>query len=140
MTVAQQFRMYTANKAIVIIASHGRQFFSSHAEGRNDHEPKRISHFEFRNNRLWFIDKYTQKAIYIAYRRGAWRGFSEGGTLRDLVCEMADWINGKHEQFPVNRLGPWPKWVCDGDLWGYGGSMAKVREEISALLAEAVQP
>lgn len=129
----KQARVAIANRAIEIIAGYGRKFFSLHGDGRVE-GPERISRFELRDNgRLWFIDKYTQKAIYVAYRRGRWSGFSEGGTLRDLVCAMADWITGKRKDFPVNAFGPWPDYVCDGDLWGYGADMVAVREQIREL-------
>lgn len=127
-------RVAIANKAIEVIASHGRKFFSLAAEGRQAEE-NRISRFELHDNgRLWFIDRYSQKSIYVMWRRGQWRHFSEGGTLRDLVCGMADWIVGRAENFPVNRLGPWPQWVCNGDLWGYGAEMETVRNKIKELL------
>jgi hypothetical protein len=131
--VTRRQRTDIANKAVEIIASHGRKFFSLEAEGRTV-ERNRISRFELSDNgRLWFVDKYSQKPIYVAYRRGHWRGFSEGGTLRSLVCSLADWINGKTE-FPLDRLGPWPDWLCGGDLWGYGSEMQIVREKVKALL------
>lgn len=129
----KQERLEQANRAIEIIASHGRRFFSLCAEGRNV-QPNRISHFELRNNRLWFIDKWTQKPIYVAYRRGQWRGFSEGGTLRSLIEQMADWIIGKRRAFPMTHLGPWPKCLNDGDLWGYGEEMNTVRYQVDLLL------
>lgn len=122
-----------ANGAIKIIAAHGRKFFSLHAEGKTD-VPERISRFELRDGRLFFVDKYSQKSIYVAYRRGRWSGFSEGGTLRALICAMADWISGKRDDFPINHLGPWPQCVCDGDLWGYGESMSRVRNQIRDLV------
>lgn len=128
-------RVEVANQAIGIISSHGRKFFSLAAEGRTVAE-NRISRFELRDNgRLWFIDKYSQKPIYVMWRRGHWRSFSEGGTLRDLVCAMADWIVGRKDTFPLNHFGPWSEWVCQGDLWGYGVEMETVRSEIKALLA-----
>jgi hypothetical protein len=132
--MSKQQRVEQANRAIEIIASHGRKFFSMCAEGR-DFEPNRISRFEIRKGRLWFIDKYTEKAIYVAYRRGSWRRFSDGGTLRSLVENMADWITGKRPEFPLNHFGPWPDWYCGGDLWGYGDDMAVVREKVNEVLS-----
>jgi hypothetical protein len=127
-------RLELCNQAIVLIASYGRKFFSLHAENRNTEQPERISRFELRpNGQLWFIDKWTQKPIYVAYRRGRWRGFSEGGTLRSLVCEMADWITGKRPEFPVGFFGPWRQEVCGGDLWGYGDDMPILREKVKEL-------
>lgn len=129
----KQARAALANRAIEIIAGYGRKFFSLHADDRVG-GPERISRFELRDDgRLWFIDKYTQKAIDVACRRERWDGFSEGGTLRDLVFAMADWITGKRKDSPVNALGPWPDYVCGGDPWGYGVDMATVREQIREL-------
>jgi len=129
----KQERVLQANKAIEIIASHGRKFFSLAAEGRTVAE-NRISRFELHDNgRLWFIDKWSQKPIYVMWRRGQWRHFSEGGTLRDLVCALADWIVGRKETLPMGYFGPWPEWVCGGDLWGYGKEMQTVREELKSL-------
>lgn len=131
--VDRKQRVIVANQAIEVIASYGRKFFSLAAEGRQVAE-NRISRFELHDDgRLWFVDKYSQRPTYVAYRRGGWRHFSEGGTLRSLVCDMADWINGKGE-FPVNRLGPWPEWICGGDLWGYGAEMETVRTKIKELM------
>jgi hypothetical protein len=127
-------RVGIANKAVEIIASHGRKFFSLAAEGRQV-ENNRISRFELHDNgRIWFIDKYSQKPIYVMWRRSHWRGFSEGGTLQDLICALADWIVGKKEQFPIKHFGPWPQIVCDGDLWGYGPEMEIVRAAIKQLV------
>jgi len=129
-------RVKIANQAIEVIASHGRKFFSLAAEGRQVAE-NRISRFELHDNgRLWFIDKYSQKPIYVMYRRGGWRHFSEGGTLRDLVCAFADWIVGRKETVQMGYFGPWPEWVCGGDLWGYGDEMKIVREKLKALLVK----
>jgi hypothetical protein len=129
---SKQQRLEICNRALGIIANHGRRFFSLSAEGRTP-ERECISFFELRAGRLWFVDKYTNKAIYTAYRRGRWSGFSEGGTLRDLVCAMADWITSKRDDFPINHFGPWPEWVCGGDLWGYGPEMTTVREKVREL-------
>lgn len=129
-------RIEQANKAIDIIASYGRNFFSNYD---NDRRPRRsLSRFMLdESGHLYFVDDYTCAAIYVMYRRGSWHGFSHGGTLRTLVCEMADWITGRREKFPQEFLGPWPKWVCgDGDLWGYGlHEMATVREKISHIFS-----
>lgn len=130
-------RLDICNKAIVLIASYGRKFFSLNGDGRHMSDVDRISRFEIQaHGKLWFIDKYTQRPIYVAYRRGRWRGFSEGGTLRSLICEMADWINGKRPDFPIGFFGPWPQVMCGGDLWGYGEDMPILREKVTQLIAE----
>lgn len=114
---AKEQRLAQANELLTTIASCGRKFFS--------HE-SRISHLELRRGRVWFIDKYTEKAIYTHYELGRWRGFTEGGTLRSLVIALRKWITSG--QFPeYNHLGPWPDWYCGSDPWGYKQDMALVR-------------
>ena len=124
-------RLKNANAIIEVIASNGRKFFSLAAEGKQVAE-NRISRFELVNGRLWFIDKYTQKPIYTAYRRGQWHHFSDGGTLRNLIENLHDYI--MHGAPVRNHFGPWPEWVCGGDLWGYGDAMQAVRQGVSSIL------
>jgi hypothetical protein len=127
-------RLETANRIIEIISEHGRRFFSLNADRREPVYPDRISRFEIIKDRLWFRDKYTGKRIYVLYRAGRWRGFSEGGTLRSLVENLADYIL---KGAPVRaHFGPWADWICHGDLWGYGDSMADVRRRIHELCSE----
>lgn len=48
--------------------------------------------------------------------------------MKRFVEYLADYIRtGK----PITNqyvLGPWDEWMCNGDLWGYGDDMEKVRE------------
>lgn len=76
--------------------------------------------------RVWFVDDYSQQWIYTHHTRDDWRGFSHGGTLRDLVIKLRDFIATGSTIAP-GHLGPWPDWICSGDLWGYGDDMVKVR-------------
>lgn len=113
----KQNRVEMANETLCAIASCGRKFFAH--DGR-------VSRFELdHRGRVWFIDKYTQKRIYTHYRY-EWIGFSEGGTLRALVERLRDFI-ATGRQLPLLVFGPWPEWVCGGDLWGYGEDMEIVR-------------
>jgi hypothetical protein len=138
--VTKQDRAEIANKIIRIIASHGRRFYSMNSDRRVPlpESENRISRFEVdRRGRVWFIDKYTQKRIYVAYEYWK-RGFSDGGTLRDVVVMLRDYITGKRPEVQMGRFGPYPEWACGGDPWGYGREeMALMRQEIAALLAEA---
>jgi hypothetical protein len=110
-------RLETANKMLIAIASCGRKFFA--------HE-NRVSQFDIdHRGRVWFIDKYTKKRIYVQYK-GQWRGFSDGGTLRALVERLRDFIT-QGTLLPAGIFGPWPEWVCGGDLWAYGDTMESVR-------------
>jgi hypothetical protein len=117
----KQLRIEKANEVIRIIASHGRKFFSHNSE---------IGHFVANERgQLFFVDSYTKKPVYVQYR-GDWIGFTEGGTLRTLVEMLRDYITGKREDIAMGCFGPWPAWYCDGDPWGYGAEMERVRLEI----------
>ncbi len=111
-------RIDKANRFIAVVAGCGRRFF---------HHDGRVSYFKVDNRgRIWFVDKYTpQRQIYTHYA-GRWKWFSEGGTLRDLVIHLRDFIRTGEKQ--RLNLGPWPDWICGGDLWGYGDDMSVVRQ------------
>jgi hypothetical protein len=121
--MTKQERARVANIFIASIASCGRKFFT-HAD--------RTAHFEIDpRGRIWFVDDYSQKRIYTHDDQGRWRGFSHGGTMRDLVRTLRNYIqDGKA---PKLNIGPWPGWYCAGDLWGYGEHMKIVRESALAL-------
>jgi len=120
MTKTRQERLVIANQLIDVIASHGRRFF---------HHNGRVSRFELdHRGRVWFVDKYTNSRIYTHYRYH-WRDFTEGGTLRNLVIELRDYIMGRRMDLPLELLGPWPDSYCGGDLWGYGDAMIEVRKK-----------
>ena len=118
-------RLTHANELIAAISRHGRRFF--YYEGHD-----RVARFEIDlAGRLWLRDDYTGRRIYIAYR-GNWRQFSHGGTLRRLVEATALYIR-QGKPVPAGHFGPWPQWLCEGDLWGYGReAMATLRAEIAA--------
>ena len=109
-------RVECANRFIAEIASCGRRFFSYKGC---------VSRFKVDGRgRVWFINAYNGARIY-THHLGRWRGFTEGGTLRDLVIHLRDFIRTGTP--PKLRLGPFPQWLCDGDLWGYGDDMERVR-------------
>jgi hypothetical protein len=120
--VARPLRMKQMNYLLKVISRTGRRFFY-HNPGDG---PERVSQFSFDGRgRLWLTDKYTEKRIYTAYP-GPWKYFSDGGTLRDLIRHMRIFImTGK--QVDPSIFGPWPDWLCEGDLWGYGRDMEIVR-------------
>lgn len=116
-------RVINANAFLCAIASCGRRFFLYESG---------VSHFELDpRGRVWFIDTYRGARIYTHHTRDAWRGFTQGGTLRDLVIALRDYIRVGD----VSRIniGPWPGWLCGGDLWGYGADMERVPEAARAL-------
>ena len=128
-------RLAICNRILCVIASHGRRFFSQDADQPRMANP-RVSSFSLDyRGRVWFTDRYTGRLIYVAHN-GRWRGFSEGGTLRSLIKNMYLFIK---DGTPIAswRFGPWPLWICGGDLWGYGDAMDVVRSKLEPLLEEA---
>lgn len=114
---AKQDRADEANRLLRVIAFCGRRFFN-HNGG--------VSQFSVeRDGKVWFTDSYSGRRIYTQHR-GRWRGFTNGGTLRTLIEQLRDYIRTGDR--PALNLGPWPVHICDGDLWGYGHDMQKVRD------------
>ncbi len=120
---SKEVRLAEANDVIAAISRHGRRFFYSAEHDRN-------SRFEMDSRgKLWLIDKYTGRRVYVSYT-GEWRAFSDGGTLRRLIEALANYIRSG-EKMPSSHFGPWPDWFCDGDLWGYGAeAMAQLRTDL----------
>lgn len=115
--ISKAERLDVANAVIAAIAKHGRRFFWSERHHR-------VSRFEFgARGRLTLVDKHTGYAVYVM-KNGPWRSFSEGGTLRRLIEALARYIR-EGERIKGGYFGPWPDWVCDGDLWGYGAEAMK---------------
>lgn len=109
-------RAENSNKLIKVIASCGRKFFL--------HKDV-VSKFVIdHHGHIYFIDAFSGKKIYTHYKQGRWRGFTEGGTLRDVVIRLRDYI--RTGERCANVFGPWPQWYSDGDPWGYGADMEKV--------------
>lgn len=112
----KQTRCLNANVLLVAIANHGRHFFR-HRDS--------VSSFSIdARGRIWFHDTGSDTRIYVSDTTGAWHGFSEGGTLRDLCRDLVKHIQHDHK---LHNLGPWPNWLCNGDLWGYGDEMETIR-------------
>lgn len=51
--------------------------------------------------------------------------------MRALIEQLRNYIQTGNPQ--KLSLGPWPKWICDGDLWGYGEDMQQVRDAATRL-------
>ncbi|WP_223503777.1 hypothetical protein [Pseudomonas sp. BF-R-24] len=120
-------RAEQVNKVIRIIAAHGRRFFYSQTANR-------CASMEVdQRGKVWFIDDYSGKRIFThdTVWGGKWRGFSHGGTLKDLVKEFRDYIcNG--EPLHPGYLGP--ERFNDSNIWGYDeAGMRVVREQAAAL-------
>ncbi len=126
--VTKQQRLEHANELIQVIAQHGRRFFYNVT--RNATARFELDH----RGRVWFIDDYSGTRIY-THRSGFqsnWRGFSHGGTLRDLVERMRDYIVTGQPLSP-HWLGP-ERSFSNGNIWGYEpDAMEAVRREGAAL-------
>ncbi|MCU8057748.1 hypothetical protein L5L78_15860 [Shewanella sp. SM34] len=116
-------RVKNANELIKVISEHGRKFF--------EHKGV-IATLELdKRGRVWLVDEYTKARVYTHYS-GKWSGFHHGGTLRDLVCAMRDYItNGT--LIPLDWIAPTRRNPDNGDIWGYG------KEAASAVRAAAAQ-
>ncbi|WNO60854.1 hypothetical protein [Rheinheimera sp. MMS21-TC3] len=115
-------RVDQCNELIALIASCGRKFFC-------DKETGYISTLELaKNGRVLFVDYYTRRRVDT--HSHAWSGFTSGGTLRNLVTDMRDYIkSGK--QIPSYFIGLNRQ---DGtNIWGYP------EDEIQALRLQAAK-
>lgn len=116
-------RAKKANDLIQVIANCGREFFK--------HKGLVSKIVIDRHGHIYFVDAGTKTQIYTHYTR-RWRGFSEGGTLRDVVLRLCYFISTGN-QTGNNTFGPWPSWYSDGDPWGYGDDMQNVHNAAVAL-------
>lgn len=117
-------RMYLCNRIIEVIAKYGRHFLSSNSDRREPEANPFIAQFEVDQcGKLWYIDRYKQRPILV--RLDKWRGFSDGGTLRDVIEHMRDHIV---EDKPLR--------LHFAEYWGYGEDMQKVAHEVTALMAD----
>lgn len=123
---AKYERVVACNELLEAIGGTGRHFFR-HVDAATGLPRYAFFSTDLRG-RTWFVDAYSEKPIY-THCTGRWSGFSGGGTLRALVVKLRDYIRtGAAAATPCQLgLGPFPSWVCGGDLWGYGDAMAEVR-------------
>ena len=104
----KQARIVHANQLIQAIASHGRKFFRS-SKGE-------VAEFELdAHGKVWYRDDYSRAMIPLGVHC-RWKGFTHGGTLRDLVERMWCYIESG---VTIDR-------VCIGfdradgsNIWGY---------------------
>jgi len=130
-------RLEHANQLIQVIAAHGRRFFY------NDSRKLTSKLLLDQRGRVWFLDDYTLKCIFTHKTTWTnnWRGFSHGGTLRNLVELMREYIIKGTPIHPY-YLGMERRNVYDGNIWGYSDeAIQKVREEAAMLpIIQGVEP
>jgi hypothetical protein len=126
-TAQKHQRAEHVNQVIKIIAGHGRRFFYSQSVDRY------ASMEVDQRGMVWYIDNYTGKRIFTheTVWGGKWRGFSHGGTLKDLIKKFRDYIRTGEPLHP-GYLGP--ERFNDTNVWGYDEEgMRAVREHAGAL-------
>lgn len=121
-------RVEHANQLIQVIARHGRRFFY-------DQKSDTTARLELdHRGKVWFHDHYSKARVYThpATFGNGWRGFTHGGTLRQLVEDMRDYVLTGRKIW-ISSLGP--QRISDrSNIWGYEElAMAKVRQEGSVL-------
>lgn len=96
MNEAKQDRIETINKLIKFISERGRRFFYSNRT-INMENVDSLAFMKLKNGRIYFVDDYTRKEIYVINNYRDWNGFSHGGTLRALILDFAEYIRtGKY--------------------------------------------
>jgi hypothetical protein len=114
-------RLDHANKVICAISSHGRRFF--YHEGRTASLEMDIG------GKIWLLDEYSQKRVN-THKRGGWLEFSHGGTLRNIIETLRDYIMAG-DPLPGAWIGPSCGYGA-GDVWGYGHeALAAVRAALA---------
>lgn len=113
-------RVQHANDLIKGIASYGRKFFESNGI---------VAHMEIdERGKVWFVDDYTRERIYTHYK-GHWRHFTHGGTLRNLIEEIRDYIS-KGEPLHPGYIAP--SNFGSQNIWGYAeDEVTKLRAAIA---------
>lgn len=116
-------RIDQCNELIRLIASTGRKFFSD----KNGY----VSTLELgKRGRVLFVDYYTRRRIDTHAQK--WTGFTSGGTLRDLVERMRNYVK-KGEKLPLSVIGCFYR--ADGsNVWGYpADELEALRIEVAKL-------
>lgn len=122
-------RIQHVNDLVKIISSYGRRFFFHAGTGMT------ARMLMDQRGRLWWQGEYTGELIFTHKTTwtNRWRGFSHGGTLRDLVEMMRDYVlNG--EPLPSWVIGPERRLLTDGNIWGYPPEYMQVVRDKAMLL------
>ena len=116
-------RLGHANDLIKAISEHGRRFFWNETN-------QRMARLELsESGRLYWIDDYKGTRVFTGEIRGGyehrWNGFSHGGTLKDMVRAMRDYV-AKGEKINAGAIG--------AGYWGYSPSeSAALKEKVRGM-------
>lgn len=121
--MTEQERLKAANEFIRVIATCGRKFFN--------HDGFIASLELSEHGRVFFIDEYTKKRIYTHRKYRNWRGFTAGGTMKNLIESLRDFIKTGHKL----NLRYFNSDMGNGfrNPWGYGEDLSIVKEAADRL-------
>ncbi len=105
---AKQVRCFYANQLIEVISQHGRCFFYN---AKND----RVAQLVY-DGTVYLIDEKSGNKVVLR-TNGSWAGFGHGGTLRDLVTMMRDYVM-KGDRIGMHFIGI-QRTFGKGNIWGY---------------------
>ena len=78
----------------------------------------------YETSHVYFIDYYSKERIY-THKDGKWRGFTSGGTLKNLIENLRDYVM-RGDKLNVNYFMPVLK-NGFSNPWGYGDDILKVK-------------
>jgi len=120
---ACQVRCVYANQLLEVIAKHGRRFFYCP-------KTERVARLVY-DTKVHLIDAKTGTKIVLR-NNGSWTGFSHGGTLRELVTMMRDYVT-KGTRIGMHFIGM-ERTFGDGNIWGYPADALQACREAASLL------
>lgn len=120
---ACQVRCFYANQLLEVIASHGRRFFYCP-------KTERVARLVY-DTKVHLIDAKTGTKIVLR-NNGSWTGFSHGGSLRELVTMMRDYVT-KGTRIGMHFIGM-ERTFGDGNIWGYPADALQACREAASLL------
>lgn len=119
---AKLLRCEYANRLIEVISSYGRSYFYSR---KNDS----VARLSF-NQRVYLHDE--NGATIEAKATSKWKGFSHGGTLRDLVLQMRNYVM-RGERIDPAYLGI-DRPIGGGNIWEYSPEQMRLCREAAQQL------
>lgn len=115
-------RVADVNKVIGAVSRHGRRFFWN--EENNDAAKLILDESGF----VSYVDHYTGAVIPVK-KDEPWNGFSNGGTLKQFVIGLAEYVYAG-ETMHIHNIGLPRANIENGYIWGYSQSA------IDSVLAE----
>lgn len=121
----KETRCQLANELINLIGTNGRRFFNYENSTNRNKEKGIMSHFKLKNNRVYFVDGYTQHDIYAYHYRHFRYKFTQGGTMKALILDLSEFIR---TGAPTNAKNGYGGVYCPH--WGYPEEdMIKIRDK-----------